>query len=128
MSSTHDAGHQVPVAVTGLGGHRCAYREYPQGIRYRQRALRRILSAIEWQGVRPPLALGIEIDPAYLIGKQIDQPSHHIGIRTEDTELLAVAGIPDMVDHFLFIRESNNRNDRPELLLMIDAHVRGYRV
>ncbi|MDT4855362.1 hypothetical protein FQZ97_897140 [compost metagenome] len=94
---------------------------------YRQRAFRRVLAAVEREVVRPALALGIDIDTADLVGESIDQPADLRGIVAEQAQLLAEVRVQHIVDHLLHLAVRHDRNQRAELLFMVQAHLRRHR-
>ena len=121
-------GDDLPVVVRLPGGNHDADGEDAQGIGHGLGALGGILSPVEGEGVRAPLALAVDVDAAHLVDQGVHQLGKLVRVPAEDARLLAVIGVDHVLDGFADVVVGNHRNHRAELLLAVEAHLRGYGV
>ena len=86
----NNPGDQLFVLIGVFGGHQGADGKYPQGVGYGKGSFRRILSSGKGEGVRSPLALAVDIDPADLVDQRVNQMGDPVRVAAENTDLLAI--------------------------------------
>ena len=105
-----------------MGCHQRADREAAQSVADRKGRFGGTFPTRERQRIRSALALGIQVDPANLVGQKINELDEFVRIAAEQADLLAVIGLSDVVLEFLLVLVDTNRHDRSELFFGVKFH------
>ena len=124
-----DVGDQGLCSVSvSLAATRVLEGKYPQGVMNRQGPLRGILPPRKGEGVRPPLALAVDVHPADLGHQWSTRRAMVSGSREKMLTCWPYSEAMMLLNGRFQVIKGNHRDHRAELFFMVNPHPLVHRV
>src|SRR6476661_8420570 len=106
MMPMYNIIQQLLIGFIEFGSNQRTNGKRTEGIHHRKSSLGTVLASRKRKYIRPSLTLAIDINAAHLVYQRVDSSSQFFGVVAEDTYLLAMGGINNILYGFvdIFVR------------------------